>query len=423
MPPNGRKVQLEPNGETQFKYLGGIPNGYKYGSRLGVILKREYPGLVKYMDNSGVTRSRPALEWEDYYLVHDDEGVSNADRVKQEFWRCFEVAEANRVEADRILESYARRKVKDILYQARVDAVKIYYDDQGEELDDKLACARELTLEQYLASRVDWFSPTVWPHICSYWCSKEFKEARRRAQKSRLQSEDVAQNRGGSRPFTECRQFLEHKFGPEKATIMNTYAVMKSGMKNLDENGNSGAISSQKAQKRLDDYSTGMKEAYPENWQDIDLDERVLYNTSGGMPHGRVAIASGAVKKAAVLSAARATNLKPSISIAYQNAIQENEQLRRANESLKRKTEMHDQLFKMVFAKMGEDLPEWFLLGRSNAHTQVNTDSSHVSSDDGPIDHDVVHGNIEGDNDEGNIGVNDNNCGFNLDDASRGGSH
>ena len=70
----------------KFKYLGGIPNGYKYGSQLGVILKREYPGLVKYMDDSGVTRSRPALEWEDYYLVHDDEGVSNADRVKQEFW-------------------------------------------------------------------------------------------------------------------------------------------------------------------------------------------------------------------------------------------------------------------------------------------------------------------------------------------------
>ena len=155
---------------------------------------------------------------------------------------------------------------------------------------------------------------------------------------------------------------------------MNTYAVMKSGMKNLDENGNSGAISSQNAQKRLvcsfsypffcvslsfmfdmsllllfqDDYSTGMKEAYPENWQDIYLDERVLYNTSGGMPHGRVAIASGAVKKAAVLSAARATNLKPSISIAYRNAIQENEQLRRENESLKRKTEIHDILFKVM---------------------------------------------------------------------------
>ena len=177
---------------------------------------------------------------------------------------------------------------------------------------------------------------------------------------------------------------------------MNTYAVMKSGMKNHDENGNSGAISSQKAQKRLDDYSTGMKVAYPENWQDIDLDERVLYNTSGGMPHGRVAIASGVVKKAVVLSAARATNLKPSISTAYRNAIQENEQLRSTDESLKRKTEIHDQMFKMLFAKMGEELPEWFLQGQSNAHTQGNTNSSHVSSGDGPMDHEVGHDNIEG---------------------------
>ncbi|KAM3355112.1 hypothetical protein ACQJBY_025723 [Aegilops geniculata] len=40
-------------------------------------------------------------------------------------------------------------------------------------------------------------------------------------------------------------------FGPEKATIINTYAVMKSGMKNLDESGNNGAITSQKAQNRL----------------------------------------------------------------------------------------------------------------------------------------------------------------------------
>ena len=155
---------------------------------------------------------------------------------------------------------------------------------------------------------------------------------------------------------------------------MNTYAVMKSGMKNLDENGNSGAISSQKAQKRLvcsfsypffcvslsfmfdmsllllfqDDYSTGMKVAYPENWQDIDLDERVLYNTSGGMPHGRVASAAGVVKNAVVRSAARATQRPPSMAPANRNAIQENEQLRRANESLKRKTEMHDQLFKVM---------------------------------------------------------------------------
>jgi hypothetical protein len=72
-----------------FKYVGTISNAYKYGTQLGVILKREYPGLVEVKDSNGViTGSRPALDWEDYYLMHDGEGVTSADRVKQEFWVC-----------------------------------------------------------------------------------------------------------------------------------------------------------------------------------------------------------------------------------------------------------------------------------------------------------------------------------------------
>lgn len=54
---------------------------------------------------------------------------------------------------------------------------------------------------------------------------------------------------------------------------------------------------------------------------------------------------------------------------------------------------------------------------------QENTNSSHVSSEDGTMDHDVGHGNIEGDNDGENIGGDNNNCGFNLDGAFGGGSH
>lgn len=38
------------------------------------------------------------------------------------------------------------------------------------------------------------------------------------------------------------------KFGPESGTNMNTFSVMKSGMKNVDETGRPGAISSRKAQ-------------------------------------------------------------------------------------------------------------------------------------------------------------------------------
>jgi hypothetical protein len=111
-------------------------------------------------------------------------------------------------EANRVLDNYARKKVKDMLYQLRVDAVKLYYENQGEKLDDSMARARELDYGQYLQSRIPWCKEDAWPELCRYWTSKAFKTSRARGQDSRLKSLDVAQNRGGSRPFGETQQYL-----------------------------------------------------------------------------------------------------------------------------------------------------------------------------------------------------------------------
>jgi hypothetical protein len=48
----------------------------------------------------------------------------------------------------------------------------------------------------------------AWKLICRWWCSDEFKKKREIGQAARLDSGDVAQNRGGSRPFTEFQQYL-----------------------------------------------------------------------------------------------------------------------------------------------------------------------------------------------------------------------
>ena len=111
-------------------------------------------------------------------------------------------------EADRVLENYAMKKVRDMMYQLRVDAVKFYYEKQGEKLDDTLACSKELEYDQYLEGRMPWFKEPAWPHLCAYWCSKKFKTLRKRGQESRFKNEDIAQNRGGSLPFAEARQVL-----------------------------------------------------------------------------------------------------------------------------------------------------------------------------------------------------------------------
>jgi len=72
----------------QFTYVGYRESGYKYTTQLGVIIKREYPGLVNEKDQNGVVlNTRPALERADYFLtVKDRSGQTARDRVLSEFW-------------------------------------------------------------------------------------------------------------------------------------------------------------------------------------------------------------------------------------------------------------------------------------------------------------------------------------------------
>ncbi|CAN6199708.1 unnamed protein product [Urochloa humidicola] len=88
MPVRGRKVLLKPLGDMQFEYLDHRGASYKYTSQLGVIIKREYPGLVQDKDEHGaVLRTRPTLEWADYFLSKKNNlGQTAGDRVLSEFW-------------------------------------------------------------------------------------------------------------------------------------------------------------------------------------------------------------------------------------------------------------------------------------------------------------------------------------------------
>ncbi|CAD6252848.1 unnamed protein product [Miscanthus lutarioriparius] len=85
---------------------------YRYTTQLGVILKREYLGLLQEKDEDGVLiRERPALDWPDYFLGSvNKEGMTNGERVLYEFWRLFQVNEEDQAEADRVLDNYLKKK-------------------------------------------------------------------------------------------------------------------------------------------------------------------------------------------------------------------------------------------------------------------------------------------------------------------------
>ena len=73
--------------KSQFSYVNYNPKDYKYGSQVGVILKRLYPGVVKIYDQEGrVIHTRAACSWNDYFWKKNECGVTYARLVKQEFW-------------------------------------------------------------------------------------------------------------------------------------------------------------------------------------------------------------------------------------------------------------------------------------------------------------------------------------------------
>ncbi|EEC73368.1 hypothetical protein OsI_07601 [Oryza sativa Indica Group] len=285
----------------QFKYVNWHAAEYKYTSQLGVILKREYPGTVKDLDNDGrIIRSRPALHWADYYLKENEEyGETCAERV-----RLFSTREELKAEANRVLQQYANKRVNDMMYQLRVDAVKLYFFKvRGEKIKDEVARTIELSDEEYLLARVEWVSESDWPSLCHHWDIEQYLEKRKKAQDSRLQSEDDSRNRGGSRPFTETQQWLAHDLGPEKATGLNTFGVMKSGAKNVDSTGTHGRIDNQKAEKIMADYTAVTSSGTQGDSDGHELDPKALYSICNGLPHGRLPIGNGAVSKSTVIAA------------------------------------------------------------------------------------------------------------------------
>jgi len=95
-----------------------------------------------------------------------------------------------------------------MVYQLRLEAVKMFFHERGENCDDTRAHTIELTEAEYLSARIEWCNKTVWAWFSKYWTSDAYKAKRHIAQESRMSAEDPAQNRGGSRNFTETQQFL-----------------------------------------------------------------------------------------------------------------------------------------------------------------------------------------------------------------------
>ena len=125
----------------------------------------------------------------------------------------YSVPEELEDEADRVFEKYAQTQCKNMMYQARPNAIKYYYREIIKSpKSDAFACAKLLTFEEYIQCKPDWFTEEAWESLCKYWCSAEYLKRRKLGQDSRKKKPDGTQNRGGSRPLVETQQYLVISF-------------------------------------------------------------------------------------------------------------------------------------------------------------------------------------------------------------------
>ncbi|WVZ49454.1 hypothetical protein U9M48_000816 [Paspalum notatum var. saurae] len=364
---NGR-IAIIPEGDNQFRYANySVDDKMKKGPILGVILKQEYPPLIEGTSRTGQRFQYHASKWEHYYHIVRDDGQTQADRVKEEFWSIYSVPVELEDEADQTFEKYGHTQVKNMMYQARLDAVKHFY--------------REII-----------GSPK----------SDTFARSKSLGQASKKKNPDGAQNRGGSRPLVETQQYIAAKFGPEKATVINTYCCMKCGVKNCDSSGRAGPIPSERAKQLVDDYNTALQEKYPDDWQEQPFDGKIAYDIGGGLPHGRLAIGAGAVKKAAIIDAAKESAMRPSTSRAYQNLLrryeeqvannqcltEENAALTQQNVSLSQHMKRSDRVLELICHKVQIEIPpdllEEEVVMRGNIDGSSHASANLVTNSDGP---------------------------------------
>ncbi|KAG2639670.1 hypothetical protein PVAP13_2KG022016 [Panicum virgatum] len=303
-PPNGQQIPIRPLGEEQFEFVNDSSDmEMGIGGQITALLKLEYPSLIK----ENPKKTFYAKNWAHYSITKDEDGMTAADRFREEFWSIYSVDGEHRSHAEEVLERFAAKQCRNMMYELRVSVVKAYYDDVLQQLIKDIVAHKKLLREaQYLKKR-------------------------RLAQDSRMQP-DFAQNRGGSRPYGQTKRYLAKKYGPEAASDINTYCCLKSGVNNCDDNGKSVPIPTEKAQRCVDDFFATLEALHPDDYEqrksEGKLDADVLYSSGNGLAHGRVPIANGAIRKCDMKKSGRTSNStrQPS-SASYQYLVRRNAHL------------------------------------------------------------------------------------------------
>ncbi|KAK1617803.1 hypothetical protein QYE76_037964 [Lolium multiflorum] len=266
---------------------------------LGALLRYHYPQKV-YDKTSRPPADVPATKWQHWYMK-GELGDTMADRVKNDFkarykWPDNEPEQQTKFE--KTLENCCNKLARQQVYNARIFAVQAFYaEEKHEAITFKAAKTKYLEAREYERVPFSWINTDAWISLSSRWASDAFISNSKLKRAARL-SRPESVHHGGSCSVTRTCQQMEEKYG-RPFGVLEGYAIhagaSREEVANL-ENKDMPEIANTRAQEYMEQYRDAMIER---NGEDVDwlhgpFDPQVMYESTGGKPHGRFAIGDGA---------------------------------------------------------------------------------------------------------------------------------
>ncbi|TVU06362.1 hypothetical protein EJB05_49571, partial [Eragrostis curvula] len=269
---------------------------------LGLLCRKLFPGMVPLRDGG----EEPALTWDHYKRVADVPDADGrdfgtvADRVVGELWDFFRVEPEWRDREVRQAYNAGPKLITDMHYEARIPAVRNYYDRKlGRKMEKKETQTIWLTEAQYNEVILWWCAShkPYWDYFVKRWCDPEWQKSHKACRERRLKMPGPAHHQGNRTLDDYAARWSQAHGGqpsPPPPPRLKAWPMAHKGKATLPEvNYNPEdppeAYSNATVHSRLSRYTEMAREVHGPEWDPSteDLDGEIIMRVGGGKKHGQ----------------------------------------------------------------------------------------------------------------------------------------
>ncbi|KAK1628375.1 hypothetical protein QYE76_002690 [Lolium multiflorum] len=269
---------------------------------IGALLRKFWPGKYYPLGTVPAGEKKLATTWTDY------ESAPGGEAVMRKFWCFYRVApEVEETAANRTLRATCERLTPQVWYNQRITSADHFWAQRGERVQKPDIVGKnakveyEMTVENYMSVIPDWAEPhaEAWEEMVrTRWLKmdEDFAAVARRNAENRG---DGGTHCGGNLSYERYKGKTRAELGPdEEISDLEIYNKMRLKKPDLSQPQPLLPEYFGTYAEDAENYCAMVRHRHPEvdDPMSAEVDEESLVLSSGGLPHGRLAMMNKAVK-------------------------------------------------------------------------------------------------------------------------------